>query len=88
MEEVTLADERTADSKILTKLDNIQEKSDNLDAKLNRFGQKLEYGLEKIDYVFNPSVKWDLGWHTLNNGKTIVYLYYPSRYSIYYAPLN
>lgn len=88
VEEVTLADERIADSKVLTKLDNIQEKSNNLDAKLNRFGQKLEYGLEKIDFVFNPSVKWDLGWHTLNNGKTIVYLYYPSRYSIYYAPLN
>ncbi|NOQ75694.1 MAG: hypothetical protein GQ574_27050 [Crocinitomix sp.] len=88
VEEVTIADERTADSKILTKLDNMQQKSDNLDAKLNSFGEKLEYGLEKIDYVFNPSVKWDLGWHTLNNGQTIVYLYYPSRYSIYYASLN
>jgi hypothetical protein len=88
IEEKTIADERTEDSKVLTKLDNMQQKSDNLDAKLTKFGQKLEYGLEKIDFVFNPSVKWDLGWHTLNNGKTIVYLYYPERYSIYYASFN
>lgn len=88
VEEITITDERTADSKLLTKLDNLQQKSDNLDAKLTRFGDKLTYGLEKIDFIFNPYVQWDLGWHTLDNGQTIIYLHYPERYSVFYAPLN
>ncbi len=83
-EEITLTDARIADSKVLSKLAEIDEKSTNLDEKLTRFGNNLEYGLEKIDYVLNPSAKWNLGWHTLTNGKTVIYLFYPERYSIFY----
>lgn len=83
-EEFTLADARIAESKVLSKLTEMDEKSNNLDEKLSRFGNNLEYGLEKIDYVLNPSAKWNLGWHTLTNGKTVIYLFYPERYSIFY----
>ena len=88
VEEKTLADERIEKSGILTKLDNMDKKMDNMDKKVDEIANKVAYGLEKIDYFFNPYGKNELGYHTLDNGKTIVYVYYPTRYSIFYEVLN
>ena len=82
------ADEMVANSKMLTKLDNMDKKLNNTSEKLDKVGSKLEYGIEKVDLIFNPWQKNDHGIYTLANGQTIAYLIHPERHSVYFEVLN
>ncbi len=89
VEEVSeLEKETVANSKTLTKLDNMNTKLTNSGNKLEKFGEKLEYGIEHVDLVFNPYQRNDSGIYTLNSGQSLSYLFHHDRHSIYFKILN
>ena len=81
-------EEMVANSKFLTKLDNLDKKVDKMDEKLDRFGDKLGYKIEKVDQVFS---RWGLkegGILYLDNGKVLSFKLDPESFAIYYVYLN
>jgi len=83
-----LNDEVVANSKALTKLDNLENKMNNSTEKLDKLGNKLDYGIEKVDVVFNPSQRSNTGIFTFDSGETLSYYIYPDRYSIFFETLK
>jgi hypothetical protein len=88
MPEWTLADQRVADSKMLTRLSNLQTKSDNFDQRTQNLVNRLEYGSDKIDYIYEPYRKSGSGHFLLDNGDVLLFQIDPERYSVFYEKLT
>ncbi|PCJ63580.1 MAG: hypothetical protein COA58_15700 [Bacteroidetes bacterium] len=82
------ADELVANSKMLTRMDNMNSKLDRFSAKAEKVGNALEYGIEKVDQVFSPRAKSDKGMFILSDGKVLSYELDQETFSIYYQYLN
>lgn len=82
------SEEFIANSGALSKLDGLSQKIDNTTGKLDEFGNKLEYGIEKVDLVFNPWGQINTGMFTFDNGTSLGYVIDPIRHSIFIEPIK
>ena len=82
------AENAVANSKTLTKLDNMNSKLDRFSEKLDKAGSALEYGIEKVDQEFSPRTKKDKGLFILSDGKVVSYELDQDTFSMYYEYLN
>jgi len=79
------ADELVASSGLLSSIANAQATLDETDAKLDAFGNTLEYGIEKVDRVWQRRGLSDRGLLFLTNGQILAYQIDAESHAVFYS---
>lgn len=73
-----------SNSKFLTKMSNLEQKSNNFGNKFEKAAGKVVYAIEDIDLTFNPYQRKEFGYFSFANVKTILYKINAERHEVFY----